>query len=242
MTKLHFPRHKPRILLLSFLYRLGKLPLLGKVQKLKLFLNLNWIFWRLSLEQAVTVYGFSDISMRRKNLNFLLKNILPEYSVMDIGCKYGDISSIIAESAKKVVGVDYDKSAIDKANANHKKDNLVFMHSDAHKYLTSNNEHFDVLILSHLLEHLDDPKAFLMLFKSYFTYIYIEIPDIDDSYLNHYRIMTGVPLVYSDDDHIWEFDRDSFMEILSECNIEVLSSEYRYGLQKYWCRSLSLND
>ena len=208
--KFHFNRKKSRQPLVSIINRTSKLPFASQNRKLKLFLNLNWIFWRLSLEQADKVYGLSDDSMRRKNLSFLLNKLAPSLKVMDLGCKYGRISSIIAENTKSVVGVDHDKSAIDLAVKNNTKDNLSFHHADAYDYLQSNQDNFDVIILSHILEHLEDPEGFLSQFKPFFNYFYIEIPDIDDSYLNHYRHKEGLDLIYTDHDHIWEFDRDDF--------------------------------
>lgn len=233
--KFNFERKKPRNILVSVTNRFFKLPILSGHSKLKLFLNLNWIFWRLSLEQADKVYGFSDDSMRRKNLNFLLSKIRKTQTIMDLGCKYGRISSILAENAHSVIGVDHDNDAIKIASENYNQSNLNFISADALEYLNTNTVQFDVLVLSHILEHLDDPKEFVKKFKNYFTYFYIEIPDIDDSYLNHYRKREDLVLLYTDHDHIWEFDRDSFTELIKDCNLEIVDSEYRYGLQKYWC-------
>lgn len=234
--KFHFKRKKSRQIFVSIINRTSKLPIMGGKRKLRLFLNLNWIFWRLSLEQADKVYGFSDESMRRKNLNFLTTKLKPGFKVMDLGCKYGRISQIIAEKTKEVVGVDHDKVAVEIANKNNKANNVSFHHADAFDYLKSNDDKFDLIILSHILEHLDDPQELLNKFKGFFDYFYIEVPDIDDSYLNHYRYREKLDLIYTDHDHIWEFDRDSFKEILDVCDLEIMDSEYRYGLQKYWCK------
>jgi len=233
--KFHFTRKKQRNLLVSVINRFFKLPIIGGHTKLKLFLNINWIFWRLSLEQADKVYGFTDDSMRRKNLNFLLHKIKNNHTIMDLGCKFGRISSILAENSYSVIGVDHDENAIKIAIKNNTKTNLKFINADALDYLNTNSTKFDVLVLSHILEHLDHPLEFLNKFKNHFNSFYIEIPDIDDSYLNHYRKRENLELLYTDHDHIWEFDRDSFTELLKQCDMKIIDSEYRYGLQKYWC-------
>jgi len=234
--KFKFERKKSRQLFVSLVNRLSKLPFMSGKGKLKLFLNLNWIFWRLSLEQADKVYEFSDNSMRNKNLEFLLSKLQSSFKVMDLGCKFGRISNIIAGKTQKVIGVDHDKKAIKIAKTDNKLENLSFFHADAFEYLKDHNDKFDVIILSHILEHLDEPKTFLNKYKSYFDFFYIEVPDIDESYLNHYRHKEKLELIYTDHDHIWEFDRDSFKQLLDESGLVIIDSEYRYGLQKYWCK------
>ncbi len=107
---------------------------------------------------------------------------------------------------------------------------------EALEFLSSNEKRFNVLILSHILEHLDNPKEFLMKFNGYFQCIYIEVPDFDRYYLNHYRKDLGLKLIYSDDDHVSEFDRDELKIILTECRIEITKEEYKHGVQRLWCR------
>ena len=74
-----------------------------------------------------------------------------------------------------------------------------------------------------------------MEFKDYFKSIYIELPDFDWYYLNHYRLKLNLRLIYSDDDHVSEFDRNELKTLLDECNIKVVKEEYKYGVQKLWC-------
>ena len=47
------------------------------------------------------------------------------------------------------------------ARQNHKRDNLSFVNQDAIEYLKHTDKIFDVLIMSHILEHLDNPSEFL---------------------------------------------------------------------------------
>ena len=235
----HLPRKKKRHLLLTLLYRLAKLPFASPAGKMRLFLDLNWIYWRLSLEQGERMWGFGPGSMRLRNLDFMLKGVRPTDRVLDLGCKHGTISALLAERTAFVLGVDLSRSALEKAQRDHQADNLIFEHGEAMSILTSRQDRFDVLVLSHLLEHLDDPQAFLSSYVDHFDRIYIEVPDLDDSYLNHYRLKVGAKLNYTDGDHIWEFDRDALMEVIAASGLQVISAEYRYGLQKYWCRKVA---
>ncbi len=229
-------RKKKKLLWLSVMYRLQKLLPLGKKARLKFFLNMEWFFERITHEQSFKVYTPSEHPVRQCTKGFLLENINENSTVLDLGSDLGHISDTIAQKAKKVVGIDYNKAAIEIAKERYKRDNLEFHNMEAHEYLQEGHKEFDILILSHILEHLDNPKEFLFTFKDYFKQIYIELPDFDRNYLNHYRKELNLQLVYTDDDHVSEFDRDELNALLKECNIEIFKAEYRYGLQKLWCK------
>ena len=229
-------RQKPRNTLLTIIYRLEKWLPLSKTAKFDLFLNLEWIFDRLSHEMSFKIYSPENHPVRQRSKTFILSNIDKTSVVLDLGCNQGDISFIIAEKAKEVVGIDYNPSAIVKAKQFYKKTNLHFENREALEFLKENSKQFDILILSHILEHLDNPKQFLLEFKDFFKMIYIEVPDFDRTYLNQYRKDFDFTPINTDDDHISEFDRLDLETLLSECNIEKIKEEYRFGVQKIWCK------
>lgn len=234
---LRFERKKPRNLLLSLIYRTQKLLPLSTEKKFRLFLDLEWIFDRLAHETSFKYFNTLNHPLRIQTRKFLLSRIQPDHIILDLGCHHGDISYYIAEKAGEVIGVDHNPDAIATANKKYQRKNLTFIQGDAFEYLSGNSKKFDVLILSHILEHLDEPEAFLKKFKVFFKNIFIEVPDFDRYYLNHYRKELGVKLSYSDDDHISEFDRDDLFSLLQNCGIEVIQSEFRHGVQRYWCKA-----
>ncbi len=126
--------------------------------------------------------------------------------------------------------------AIEEARRNHNRPNLEFHCTDAVDYLKKNERKFDVLILSHILEHMDDPSEFLDEFKIYFDHVHIELPDFDRSYLNQYRKDLGSELIYTDNDHVSEFDRIELREMLKDRGLVILEAEYRFGMQRLWCK------
>lgn len=46
----------------------------------------------------------------------------------------------------------------------------------------------------------------------------------------------GSSLVYSDGDHVSEFDREELQEPVKRAGLDVVDAEYRFGLQRLWCR------
>lgn len=228
-------RKKERTILLSALYRLLKLPLSYSI-KIKFFLNMEWIFNRLAHEMSFKIYSSENHPIRINAKNFLYKFLLKNHRVLDLGCSSGELSNIIAERVNKVVGIDHNEVSIKKAKETYTKENLTFICEDVKVFLKKSSEKFDILILSHILEHIDQPKEFLLNFKESFDYIYVEVPDFDKTPANHYRKDFNMKLIYTDDDHVSEFDRDELRELFEECGVQVIQSEYIFGVQRYWCK------
>ncbi len=228
-------RQKRRNLLVSILYRLIKIPLSSKT-KLKLFLDLEWIFSRLCNDVSMTYYENSTHPWRRQSNSFLLNKLSLDFRVLDLGCAQGNFSKVIAGKAALTVGVDYKSDLILAAKAKYEGAKLKFVCSDAREFLMNSTEKFDVLVLSHIIEHLDEPEKLIDEFKSFFDYVYIEVPDFDASLLNHYRSDLGLELVYNDVDHVFEYDRHEIEKLITSCKLQVLDSEYMLGVQRYWCK------
>ncbi len=230
------PRAKKRHFLLSLLYRLSKLPFASNKAKFGLFLDLEWIFERLAHEKSFDYYPGEKHPLRQYSNSYILNLLMESDSVLDLGCHAGQITAVLAEKAKEVVGIDYDKTAIEAAQKQHQKPNLTFVHDRVEHYLAANQRSFDVLILSHILEHLEKPKDILLACRPFVTYVYVELPDFDKSYLNHYRHDLNRDLIYTDMDHVSEFDRFEMKKLLADCGFDILESEYRFGVQRHWCK------
>ena len=102
---------------------------------------------------------------------------------------------------------------------------------DSLEYLNRNDRKFDLLVLTHVLEHLENPTEFLCKFKKFFRYVYIEVPDFDASLLNQLRQDIGTPFVYSDEDHKWEFGRAELLKVVTDCGLTVLDERRGMGVQ-----------
>lgn len=230
-------RIKKRNFLVSFAYLLKRLLPLSPKNKLKLFLDLEWIFNRFSHEASFNYYHPDEHPVRITTLSFILNEITETDRVLDLGSKYGDLAYQISRKAEFVCGIDYEKESIEQAQKKYKNENLVFICDDAFNYVKTEMSSYSVLILSHILEHIDNPLEFLKIYKPYFKKTYIEIPDFDSTHLNRYRLDSQSSLIYTDADHVFEFDRDEIKDMIEKSGMIVYKSEYRYGLQKYWCHN-----
>ncbi len=221
-------RQKPRHILASVAYKLDRLLPFSRQRKLDFWLDLASVSHRLANENA----GFLGLKTKRSN-KFLLNGVKPTDRVVEIGCSTGRVISTVDAAVR--VGVDLDATALELGKEKHP--DITFIREDARKYLKDSNK-FDVLILSHILEHIDDPEDFLTSIRSHFDRIYLEIPDFDWTDLNEIRLMRNRRLMYMDDDHVAEFDREELETIFERLRIEVVDREFRFGLMRYWLKPI----
>lgn len=232
-----FERIKKRNILNSIIYKVACLNWFSNKNKFEFFANLEWIFHVLAHESWMNEYLDSKEHPSREFLfNFIRDKVPTDARIMDLGCGNGEISACLGQISNSVIGVDKDPKKIRNAQVKYKSENVKFICSDALNYLQNCPDKFDVLFLSHILEHLDEPIKFLNDFKSEFRYIYIEVPDFENSYINIVRKRFNCYLNYADEDHIHEFDREEMISIIMSINGEILNAEYRNGVMRFWIR------
>lgn len=77
--------------------------------------------------------------------------------ILNVGGSAGAVDNFLADHVATVVGVDIDEQAIEHAKATFSKDNLEFRVADALN-LPFDDGSFDVVICSHVYEHVPDPE------------------------------------------------------------------------------------
>jgi SAM-dependent methyltransferase len=230
-------RKKEQNLKLSLLYRITKMIPINSNKKLKIFLDLAWIFNRLAHEE--TFKSSYKISTKKED-EFLLRYIEKDYRIIDIGCGNGDVIDKIIKkaTAKNIIGIDYNQASINRIKEKY-GDTIKLVCDDLFNYLGNNKEiSFDVVILSHILEHLENPSDFLNKISKTSKYFYIEVPDFQTNHLNLYREKINTDLIYTDIDHVTEFDRNELETIISNANLKIIERDYIFGVMKYWCESI----
>ena len=112
---------------------------------------------------------------------------------------------------------------------------------DGVEYLRRAGSPVDVVVLSHILEHLEEPSAVLRDVVRLCKFVYVEVPDFESQTSNEFRRLLGRPLIFSDLDHIWEFDRREITELLEGAGLVVLETDHRLGMLRLWCSSPPLD-
>jgi len=232
-------KKKKYSLFIRILYKIfSNLSLLKVKQRFKLFAQLEWLFWRLSIENLNSLYKTAIPPNKVSAIDFIRERINKNSLILDVGCGDGVLSNLISKEVKLVTAIDIDAYHV---NQNKKKfsniKNLNFINDDVFKFITTNKKKYDLILCSHIIEHMDNPMDFLKNIKIYSKFIYIEIPDYDSSYLNLAKLEFDIDPKWTDDDHTFEFNRDTIKEVFKNSGLIILKEEYRYGNMRFICKS-----
>lgn len=137
--------------------------------------------------------------------DFFLSHINNGENVIDIGCYHGVTANYIAQNKplSKVIGIEIDEKKCEKAKKIHSRDNLHFICADATRTVPPGK--WDVIILSNVLEHIENRVDFL---KKIITQInpkkvLIRLPNFERSWHLPLRKELGI-YYFSDPTHYIE--------------------------------------
>src|SRR5215831_12625497 len=98
-------------------------------------------------------------------------------SILELGCGTGAVIKECQrrEYAKKYIAIDYSEPAIQYLRNN--SEGIDVRSGDITSRSFSVSEHFDVVVLSHVIEHLDEPgKILAALSRIDYSYLVAEVP------------------------------------------------------------------
>jgi len=152
---------------------------------------------------------------------FFLENINKEDRILDIGCGNGFLSYDLALKAKLVVGIDIKNYNIDDANKRYKRNNLKFIVGDATIY--DFKERFDKIVLSNVLEHIENRISFLEKIRKIANIVILRVPMENRDWLTIYKKQNG---------YEYMLDKTHFIEY----TVDTLNNELKKGrwqLERY---------
>jgi len=194
---------------------------------LKFFLRLDNFCYRIISVLAIKVN--KGIHPKHRIINyhqFFLDNIKAGDMVLDIGCGSGELSFDLAKKASKVIGIDLNKQYLEKAKKKNKAQNIKYVLGDATNYIF--NEKFDIVVLSNVLEHIENRKEFLLKIKGLAVKILIRAPLLTRDWLSVYKKEIGVePRL--DKTHFIEYTKEGFIEEIKEAGLAIEELSINFG-------------
>ena len=157
---------------------------------------------------------------------FFVDNVDPQDAVLDIGCGNGFLTYDVARKARSVTAIDLNKDNIESARRNFNRENIKYVCGDASKLNFS--ETFDVIILSNLLEHLENRHDFLRKVKGLADKFLMRVPVLNRDWLTYYKRQLGVEYRL-DLTHKIEYTMESFQEELEKAGMRIERASIQFG-------------
>ena len=161
--------------------------------------------------------------------DFFVGNILPTDRVLDVGCGIGAVAFSVAESVgAEVVGIDLNENNIAIAKQRYSHPQISYIIGDALKELPDG--HFNVVVLSNVLEHLPDRSKFLekLLEKTKAQKLLIRVPLFERDWRVPLKKELGVEWRL-DDTHTTEYTIESFSDEIAAAGLRIENQEVRWG-------------
>ncbi len=169
-------------------------------------------------------------------------------SVLEISCGTGIILKTLSERrfAERYYAIDISESAIEYVRNQHIKGLIEAKRNNALK-ICYDDRSFDLAILSHFLEHLEEPKKALLEAKRVANYILVEIP-LEDNIISRLKTLFLRFIKFdnnyklkSDIGHVYFFNRNNAVNLVISCGLQIEDYKIVHLSKKslfFNCRSL----
>jgi SAM-dependent methyltransferase len=162
--------------------------------------------------------------------DFFIENISDGESVLDIGCGYGAVARNIAKQRPNsiIIGIDNNESRLRQAVESENPKNLTFIYGDATRNVQ--NKNWDVVVLSNVLEHIDNRVEFLNSIRdaTKAKKFLIRVPCFERNWQVPLREKLGINY-FTDDDHKIEHKLNEFHLEISNAKLEAVSIITNWG-------------
>jgi SAM-dependent methyltransferase len=197
---------------------------------LRLLLALDNVLYRYTSLAAVRYGGGLHPKHRLTAYHdFFARHIGDGERVLDIGCGLGVVDyDVVTRTGAFVTGVDHDAAAIAHAQQRYRHERLRFVVGDA--WTAAAGQAFDVVVLSNVLEHLDDRAEFLTTIRMKIAprRLLIRVPLFERDWRVPLKAELGVDYRL-DPTHRIEYREAEFRDDVRRGGFAVLEAEIRWG-------------
>jgi SAM-dependent methyltransferase len=165
---------------------------------------------------------------------FFIKHIQNNESVLDIGSGTGALAADIAHSVKGVyvTGIELEAKRVSEAKKNFESEHVTFVQGTCPGDLPK--QKFDVIIMSNILEHLQNRIETLnqIICHNQPKRILIRVPQYDRDWRVPLKDEIGVDSRLSQSHYI-EYRKEDFEQELNQANLLAVNTEFHWG--EIWC-------
>ncbi len=175
------------------------------------------------------VIAESGIHPKHRLMNyhaFFTDNVNARDVVLDIGCGNGFLTYDVSEKARSVTAIDQNETNVQAARRNFNRDNIRYICGDATK--CDFGEIFDVVILSNVLEHIENRHDFLLKVKGLAAKYLIRVPMVNRDWLTYYKREMGIEYRL-DLTHKIEYTLESLQEELAKAGMRIEKASIQFG-------------
>ena len=182
--------------------------------------------------RASVDYGNGVHSKHRhiKYHDFFVDNIYDGETILDIGCGNGELAHDIAvrSACSRITGIDQNKKSISTAVAKNSHAKIEYICADATEYVYSDN--YDVVLLSNVLEHLQNRGGFLLKIRKIVRpeRFLIRVPMYERDWRVPLKDELGVNYLL-DPTHQLEYTTEVFAKEMAEAGMSVESAVFKWG-------------
>lgn len=190
-------------------------------------LAIHTFVYRCASKLAIKAEGGLHPKHRLMNYHqFFLDHISPTDRVLDIGCGNGALAYDLAGKASHVTGIDLNEKNRNTWANRFARENLTYLIADA--TTISPEQHFDVVVLSNVLEHIERRVEFLKRIKHLAPTFLIRVPMLNRDWITLYKKELGLEYRL-DTTHFTEYTLNGFTQELNDAGLMIQSHSIQFG-------------
>lgn len=154
------------------------------------------------------------------------QRINSNWFVLDAGCGNGTLTFDISQVAMGVMGIDIEEDNIKIARERCSRDNVEFICGDITTCVIDFEA--DCIVLSNVLEHIEDRRGFLDKLKEVSRNFLIRVPMFNKDWITPYKKEMGIEWRL-DNTHYTEYTQESFHEEMQSVGMVIKEQEIMWG-------------
>lgn len=166
------------------------------------------------------------------------------WNVLEVGSHTGVFSFALAKKVKQIYAIEIMEKMIKQAIKIHSRENIQYICADATQYDYSSCEPIDCVVLSNVIEHIDDRVSFLKKLIANIPWreasikrFLIRVPMLEREWIAVYKKEQKIPYLL-DKTHFVEYTKEQLCAELQSVGMSIVDLDIRFG-EAYICAEVT---